>query len=68
MKPVDGSADLVLVRRDSQGIVEIVKKDKFDPTGYSFLKVRLTSDESDPMVMEEWVESDKLETYKNLEL
>lgn len=55
--------EFVLVRQDSQNKVEIFKKKTFDSTGYSFLKYR----ESGPMIIEEWVETDKLETYKKLE-
>lgn len=50
----------VLVRRDSENHVEILMKEKFDSTGYRFLRIR----DDD---MEEWVEADKLETYRKLE-
>lgn len=49
----------VLVRRDTENHVEIIKKSDFDATGYSFLKNHPT--------YEEWVESDRLEYYQNLE-
>lgn len=52
--------DFILVRRDSENKVEIVKREKFDETGYSFLRYR---DE----ISEEWVETNKLEFYKKLE-
>ena len=54
--------ELVLVRRDSDNKVEIVKKESFDPTGYSFLTYTGTK----PAVMEEWVETDRLEDYQSL--
>jgi len=53
--------ELVLVRRDSDDKVEIVKKESFNPTGYSFLQYTGT----EPAVMEEWVENDRLEFYQS---
>lgn len=53
----------VLVRRDSKNQIEIVKKEAFDATGYSFLKYR----ETEKGTLEEWVETDKLEEYKEFE-
>lgn len=53
----------VLVRRDSLGKTEILKKEKFDSTGYSFLKIREMSDGS----VEEWVETEKFEMYQKME-
>lgn len=48
----------VLVRRDSQKKVEVLRKSEFDTTGYSFLQIFNK--------MEEWVETEKLEHYKSL--
>ena len=53
----------VLVRRDSKNQIEIVKKESFDSSGYSFLKYRETENNT----LEEWVETDKLEEYKEFE-
>jgi len=53
--------DFIVVRRDSENKVEIVKREKFDESGYSFLKYNGNS------TMEEWVETDKLDNYKKLE-
>jgi len=55
--------EMVLVRRDSENKVDMIKKEDFDTTGYSFLKYNTAT----PLNMEEWVETDKLEEYKKLE-
>jgi len=55
--------EMVLVRRDSENKVDMIKKEDFDTTGYSFLKYNTAS----ALNMEEWVETDKLEEYKKLE-
>lgn len=52
----------VLVRKDSLGKIEILKKEKFDSTGYSFLKIREMSEG----FVEEWVETEKLEMYQKM--
>jgi len=54
---------MVLVRRDSENKVDMIKKEDFDTKGYSFLKYNTASS----LNMEEWVETDKLEEYKKLE-
>jgi len=56
--------ELVLLRRDSSGNVEIVKKVPFDSTSYSFF-LRYTGRK--PAVIEECVETNRLEDYQNLE-
>jgi len=53
--------EFVLVRRDSDDKVEIVKKESFDSTGYSFFRYYETGNNT----LEEWVETDRLEFYKN---
>ena len=53
--------DFIVVRRDSENKVEIIKREKFDESGYSFLKY------NDNDTIEEWVETDKLDNYKKLE-
>ena len=60
---MDEDVKFVLVRNDSKNQVEIVKKDVFDSTGYSFLKYYGTENDT----LEEWVETSRLEYYKNLE-
>jgi len=55
--------EMVLVRRDSENKVDMIKKEDFDTTGYSFLKYNTAS----ALKMEEWVETDKLEEYQKLE-
>ena len=53
----------MLVRRDSENKVDMVMKQDFDSTGYSFLKYNIASS----LHMEEWVETDRLEHYQKLE-
>ena len=53
----------MLVRRDSENKVDMIKKEDFDTTGYSFLKYNTAS----ALKMEEWVETDRLEHYQKLE-
>ena len=55
--------ELVLVRRDSDDKVEIVKKESFDPNGYSFFQYYETGNNT----LEEWVETDRLEFYQSFE-
>jgi len=55
--------EFIFVRRDSDNKVEIVKKESFDPSGYSFLKYY----ETELNTLEEWVETDRLEDYQSLE-
>lgn len=55
--------EMVLVRRDSENKVDMIKKEDFDTTGYSFLKYNTASS----IKMEEWVETDRLEEYKRLD-
>lgn len=55
--------EMVLVRRDSENKVDMIKKEDFDTTGYSFLKYNTAS----ALQMEEWVETDRLEHYQKLE-
>jgi len=54
--------EFILVRRDSDDKVEIVKKEAFDPTGYSFFQYNETGNN----ILEEWVENDRLDHYKKL--
>ena len=56
-------ATFMLVRRDSKNKVDMIKKEDFDTTGYSFLKYNTAS----ALKMEEWVETDRLEHYQKLE-
>ena len=56
-------ATFMLVRRDSENKVDMVMKQDFDSTGYSFLKYNTASS----LHMEEWVETDRLEHYQKLE-
>ena len=53
----------MLVRRDSENKVDMVKKEDIDSTRYSFLKYNPASS----LHMEEWVETDRLEHYQKLE-
>ena len=53
--------EFILVRRDSDDKVEIVKKESFDPTGYSFFQYYETGSNT----LEEWVENDRLEFYQS---
>jgi len=55
--------EMVLVRRDSENKVDMINKEDFDTTGYSFLKYNTAS----TLNMEEWVETDRLEHYQKLE-
>jgi len=55
--------EMVLVRRDSENKVDMIKKEDFDTTGYSFLKYNTASS----LHMEEWVETARLDNYKKLE-
>ena len=54
--------EFILVRRDSDDKVEIVKKESFDPTGYSFFQYYETGSNT----LEEWVENNRLDHYKKL--
>jgi hypothetical protein len=62
-KEMSEDVQFILLRRDSDNKVEIVKKEAFDPTGYSFLRYF----ETESNFLEEWVETDRLEYYKSLE-
>jgi len=53
--------EFILVRRDSDDKVEIVKKESFDLSGYSFLQYRETGNNT----LEEWVETDRLKFYQS---
>ena len=55
--------EFILVRRDSDDKVEIVKKESFDPNGYSFFQYYETGNNT----LEEWVETDRLEFYQSFE-
>jgi len=55
--------EMVLVRRDSENKVDMIKKEDFDTTGYSFLKYNTATSFN----MEEWVETARLDNYKKLE-
>jgi len=59
----------VLVRHDSENKIEFLKKERFDETGYSFLRYKDTAfkDYNAYGIVEEWVETDRLEFYKNFE-